>query len=162
MPADNVTPFRRPPRRAPAPQQSGGIGLKTHRGKVILVHVFTLLCFGLGYLIAFPLSDMVTLGFGVAAAVIAVVSRNDTTPWAATHHLQALHTLIIAMGLYMSLQLPFYLFTTESLAGFMATLAPVMLWGGIIISIWALIRAAVGLVLAILRRPVFNARGLLL
>ncbi|HYE87542.1 MAG TPA: hypothetical protein VEA16_14365, partial [Vicinamibacterales bacterium] len=42
---DNVTPFRRPKPRPVAPQQGGGLGFKTHRGKVVLVHVLTLIAF---------------------------------------------------------------------------------------------------------------------
>ena len=35
---DNVTPFRRPKLRPVAPQQGGGMGFRTHRGKAVLVH----------------------------------------------------------------------------------------------------------------------------
>ncbi|MCR6645485.1 MAG: hypothetical protein NVV62_13750 [Terricaulis sp.] len=158
----NVTPFRRPPKRPAAPQQSGGLGFKTHRGRVVLVHVLTLLCFGLPWVLAFPGSDLITLGFGIAAALLAVVSRNDATPWAATHHQQAIFTLIIAMVSYLVLALPGYLLTPQMMASFASTLAPVFFWATVLITIWAIVRAGVGLVLAILRRPVFNARGLLI
>jgi len=162
MPNDNVTPFRRPPKRPAAPQQSGGLGLKTHRGRVVLVHVLTLLCFGLPWLIAFPGSDLVTLGCGVAAALVAVASRNEATPWAATHHTQAIHTLIIGMCVFLLLGLPGYILSSQSLAPFVTLLARITFWASIIVSIWALARAVIGLVLAILRRPVPNARGLLI
>jgi len=162
MPADNVTPFRRPPKRPPAPQQSGGLGFKTHRGRVVLVHVLTLLCFGLPWVLAFPGSDLITLGFGIAAALLAVVSRNDAMPWAATHHQQAIFTLIIAMVGYLLMALPGYLLTPQMLASFSGTLTPIYFWAIVIISVWVIFRAGVGLVLAILRRPVPNPRGLLI
>ena len=162
MPADNVTPFRRPPKRPAAPQQSGGIGLKTHRGRVVLVHVLTLLCFGLPWLISFPGSEFVTLGCGIAAAVIAVTSRQDATPWAAGHHMQAIYTLIIAMAVHMLMGLPNYLFMSQSIGSFAETLAVYIFWANVIVSIWVLLRAGIGLVLAVLRRGVPNPRGLLI
>ena len=160
MPSDNVTPFRRP--KPVRPQQQGGMGFKTHRGKVLLVHVLTLLCFGLPWLISFPASDLVTLAFGIAAALIAVSSRASATPWAATHHLQAVHTLLIAMAIYMLINLPAYILTTDSLAPIMATVVRISFWALLIVSIWALLRAAIGLVLALMRRAVPNPRGLLI
>lgn len=162
MPSDNVTPFRRPPKRPAAPQQSGGIGLKTHRGRVVLVHVLTLLCFGLPWLISFPYMNYITLAIGIAAAFVALVSRANATPWAATHHLQAIHTLIIAMVINMLMGLPEYIFMSESIGAFAETLAVYVFWGNVIVSIWALLRAGIGLVLAVLRRAVPNPRGLLI
>lgn len=47
MSSDNVTPFRRPPKRPVAPQQEGGFGFKTHRGKVVLAHLLTIAAFTL-------------------------------------------------------------------------------------------------------------------
>jgi hypothetical protein len=41
--SDNVTPFRRP--KPVRPQQQGGLGIKTHRGKVVLAHVLTIAAF---------------------------------------------------------------------------------------------------------------------
>ena len=54
-----------------------------------------------------------------------------------------------------------YLLTPQMMASFAARWR-VLLWATVIISLWAIVRAGVGLVLAILRRPVFNPRGLLL
>ena len=55
MPADNVTPFR-PPEAARRARRRGGLGFKTHRGKVVLVHVLTLMAFTAA-IIGTPLID---------------------------------------------------------------------------------------------------------
>ena len=45
--SDNVTPFRRP--KPVRPQQPGGGGFKTHRGKAMLVQFLTLIAFALNF-----------------------------------------------------------------------------------------------------------------
>ena len=52
MPADNVTPFRRPPPKRPGGAAAGRVGLKTHRGKAVLAHLLTLAAFALA--LVFP------------------------------------------------------------------------------------------------------------
>jgi hypothetical protein len=79
-------------------------------------------------------------------------------PWAATHHEQALRTLIIAFVVQMVLGLPGFVVSQE-VTGFWTFYAPIYLWGTIIVMIWAGLRALIGLVLAGMRRPVPNPRG---
>jgi uncharacterized membrane protein len=155
--SDNVTPFRRPPPRPVRPQQSGGIGLKTHRGKVVLVHALTLACFAVQFLVPGQIGQLVGLGIGIAAAVIAYSSRAEAMPWAVTHHEQALRTLVIAFALGTVLALPGIVFPRGG--DMLSWYYPVYFWGNIIIMLWAGLRALIGLVLAGMRRPVPNPRG---
>jgi len=159
MSSDNVTPFRRPPPKPVRPQQSGGMGLKTHRGRAVLVHILTLACFALPFLIGGgQLVQLIGLALGIAAAVIAYTSRAEATPWAATHHEQALRTLLIAFAVTTVLSLP-ALVIPRSAVTVLSYYALVVFWGNIVVLIWAGIRALVGLALAVMRRPVFNAKG---
>jgi len=162
MSSDNVTPFRRPPPRPVRPQQSGGMGFKTHRGKAVLVHVLVLACFIVPFLIGGQLGSFVSLGIAIAAGVIAYSSRVDTTPWAATHHEQALRTLTIAFVVITLLSLPTFVMSRDWPADITMTIVSVMFWGRVIVSLWAGVRSLVGLVLASMRRAVANPTGLLI
>lgn len=158
MPADNVTPFRRPPPKPVRPQQQGW-GLKTHRGKAVLVHILTIACFVVPFVLPLGgLGRFVGLGLGIAAGVIAYTSREGATPWAATHHEQALRTIVFAFVFTTLLSLP-GLVIPRSATDIMSWYSLIMFWGSIVVLIWAGIRALVGLVLAGMRKPVFNARG---
>jgi hypothetical protein len=161
----NVTPFRRPPKRPVAPQQHGGMGFKTHRGKALLVHVLTIACFVVPFfLIGFigaQAAQLVGFGIGLAGALLAYSSRETATPWAATHHEQAVRTIIIAAVLITALGLP-GLVIQQDVVSFWTIYNPIAFWSWVIIVLWAGLRAVVGLVLAGMRRPVFNARGWLL
>jgi uncharacterized membrane protein len=158
MSHDNVTPFRRPPPRPVRPQQSGGMGFKTHRGKAILVHALTILCFVLPIAIGGQIMQFVGLGLGIAAGVIAFSSRGETTPWAATHHEQALRTLIIAFAITTVLSLPSLVLPRDAVS-VMQWYTLIYLWGSIVVMIWAGLRALIGLVLASMRKAVPNPRG---
>jgi uncharacterized membrane protein len=159
MSHDNVTPFRRPPKRPVAPQQRGGMGFKTHRGKAVLVHILTLACFLAPFVIpGGQVIRFVSLGLGIAAAVIAYTSRHEAMPWAATHHEQALRTLLIAFLITTILGLPSFV-VSRDLVAFWDVYGLIYLWGSIIVMIWAGLRALIGLVLAGLRKPVPNPRG---
>lgn len=161
MSYDNVTPFRRPPPKPRHPQREGW-GLKTHRGKAVLVHILTIACFAVPFVL--PLGGIerfVGLGLGIAAGVIAYTSREDATPWAATHHEQALRTVVIAFVVTTFLTLP-ALVIPRSAVDILSVYSLIVFWANIVVSIWAGIRALVGLVLAGMRKPVFNAKSLLL
>lgn len=162
MSRDNVTPFRRPPPRPVRPQQQGGMGFKTHRGKAILVHLLTmasfLVPFAIGGIVGGQASQLVGFGIGLAAVLVAYSSRDGATPWAATHHEQAIRTIIIASVILTVLSLPRLVVSME-FVDFWAVYGMVWFWGRIIVLVWAGLRAIVGLVLAGMRRPVFNARG---
>jgi hypothetical protein len=123
MSQDNVTPFRRPPPKRPvAPQQSGGWGFKTHRGKAVLVHALTLACFALPFLLGgLPFIRWIGIGLGIAGAVVAYTSRAEAMPWAATHHEQALRTLLIAFTGMMVLSLPSFVLSRDMPAEVLAT-----------------------------------------
>jgi uncharacterized membrane protein len=165
MSHDNVTPFRRQPPRPVRPQQSGGMGFKTHRGKAVLVHVLTIASFVVPFLIAGIVgpqgAQLIGFGIGLAGVLIAYSSRAEATPWAATHHEQALRTIIIASILITALRLPNFVVSQE-VSLFWNLYGPIAFWGWVIIVLWGGLRAIVGLVLAVMRRPVFNARGWLL
>jgi uncharacterized membrane protein len=158
MSNDNVTPFRRPPPRPVRPQQTGGMGFKTHRGKAVLVHVLTIACFAVQFVVAGQLGQFIGIGLAIAAAVIAYSSRMEAMPWAATHHEQAIRTLIIAFVITTVLGLP-RLVLSQEVTVFWQYYGPVYFWGSLIVFLWAGIRALIGLVLAGMRKPVPNPRG---
>ena len=160
MSRDNVTPFR--PRRSPKVAQKGP-GLSSPRGKAVLVQTMTLLAFTLGLILTYLAAVLripggiaqlvIQLGptvVGVIGVLIAVANRRDGMPWAATHHEHALRTLVFG-------------FVVMLLAGMLANLIPAagsaVLVLNIVVMIWAVIRAAVGLVLAVLRRPIWRPTG---
>lgn len=161
MSRDNVTPFRRPPKRPVAPQQQGGIGLRTHRGKAVLVHALTLTALALPWLLGgvLPFVGLLAMGVGIAAGFIAIASRADAMPWAATHHEQCLRTLVIYFAITTLVQLPSFVLPPGTAAQIRAPLAGIVFWGSLIALIWAGLRAVVALVLAMLRKPVPNPRG---
>lgn len=164
MSRDNVTPFRRPPKRPVAPQQQGGIGLRTHRGKAVLVHALTLTALALPWLLGgvLPFVGLLAMGVGIAAGFIAIASRADAMPWAATHHEQCLRTLVIYFAITTLVQLPSFVLPPGTAAQIRAPLAGIVFWGSLIALIWAGLRALIALVLAMLRKPVPNPRGWLL
>jgi uncharacterized membrane protein len=158
--SDNVTPFRRPPKRPVAPQQRGGMGFKTHRGKVVLVHILTLACFAVPFVFGgVPMVQLIGLGFGIAGAVVAYTTRPEATPWAATHHEQALRTLLFAFLAMTLLSLPSYVIPRGAGPDVTGVYMQIYFWGQLIVLIWAGLRALVGLVLGVMRRAVPNPRG---
>jgi uncharacterized membrane protein len=152
MPPDNVTPFRRPPPkpRAVAPQQSGGLGFKTHRGKAVLVHLLTLAAFGLNFVLRAPPLSYVGLFVAIAAVVLAHSNRGEAMPWAGTHHEHALRTLLIGYAIWVVASLLTY---------FSAALLAITFYAQLAVLVWAALRAGIALVFAIMRRPVPNPRG---
>ncbi len=160
MSRDNVTPFRR---RPPPKRSSGGLGLATHRGKAVFVHVLTLACFVAPFALGFvPLGSLIGLAFGIGAGLIAYANRAEAMPWAATHHEHALRTLIIAFALTTLISLPNLVIPRDTMANIIGVYGPIVFWANIVVLIWAVIRAGVGLVLAILRKPIWHPRGWLL
>lgn len=152
MSRDNVTPFRPRPRKPPPHRPQGqGLGLKTHRGKAVLVQLAALAAFALSFAFpTFPLS-LLGLAVGVAGVFIAVSNRMEAMPWAATHHEHAMRTIVIGAAIW-------------TLAGLLPLFGADILvtitffvWLGVLI--WVAVRAGVGLVLAILRKPINNPRG---
>lgn len=147
---DNVTPFRRPKPRPVAPQQSGGWGFKTHRGKVVLVHVLTLAAFAVNFFARMPPYGFIGLGLAIAAVVIAYSNRGAAMPWANTHHEHALRTLVIGYAIWVIGSLLTYVHGSLILVALFIQLG---------VLIWAAIRAGVALVLGVMRKPVPNPRG---
>jgi len=170
MPADNITPFRRPKPRPVAPQQSGGWGFRTHRGKVVLVHVLTLIAFIAAIcgtpLIAFLLADpsapiiaqarafawIIGIAAAIAAAVISYSSRGAAMPWANTHHEHALRTLVIGYAIWVLAGLLTYIHGALAIV-------TILIQAGVFL--WAVLRTGVALVLGAMRRPVSNPHGVL-
>ncbi len=148
--ADNVTPFRRRPPPKPV-QRSGGVS--SHRGKAVLVQALSLAAFGLSFFLPAPPLSYLALAVGVAGAAIAFSNRADAMPWAQTHHEHALRTLIGGYAIW----------TLSSLLGYInGALIVVTFYIHIAVLVWVAIRAGIGLVLAILRKPIANPRGPLL
>ncbi len=150
MPSDNVTPFRRPPKRPVAPQQSGGIGFKTHRGKVVLAHLLTIAAVALNVAFRVPPLSFIGLAVGIAAVVLVFSNRGQGMPWANTHHEHALRTLIIGYSIW-------------AIGGVLplihGSLAIVTLFIQLGVALWALVRAVIALVLGIMRRPIPHPHG---
>lgn len=162
----NVTPFRRPPKRPPAPQQSGGLGFKTHRGKAVLVQLLTAAAFVVNYFFPYAPLSFVGLGVGIAAVLIAFSNRYEAMPWARTHHEHALRTLLIGYSILVALGLVPLLFgggytQGETVAGLRAQYDLAAFWLRIAVIIWAVLRAGVGLVLALMRKPITKPAGIL-
>ncbi|MBL8532108.1 MAG: hypothetical protein JNK94_10270 [Hyphomonadaceae bacterium] len=150
MPNDNVTPFRRPPRRAPAPQQPGGLGFKTHRGKAMLVQALTLAAFLVNFFFPAPPWSFIGLAIGIAAVVLAYTNRGQAMPWANTHHEHALRTLVIGYAIWVLASLLTYVHGALAMATFYIQ---------IVVVIWAGLRAGVGLIFAGLRKAIPNPQG---
>ena len=161
MSHDNVTPFRRPPRRPP-PKQSGNMGLTTHRGKAVFVHVLTLACFIVQFVVVGQLGQLIGIGLAIAAGVVAFSNRFDGMPWATTHHEHVLRTLIIAFVITTLIGLPTLVIPPDTLSSISGVYGPILFWANVIVLIWVVIRSGVGLVLAIMRKPIPNPRGWLL
>lgn len=149
MPSDNVTPFRRPPKPV-RPQQQGGMGFKTHRGKVVLAHVLTIAAFSLNFFLRTPPLSFIGMIVGIAAVVLVYSNRGQAMPWANTHHEHALRTLIIGYSIWV-------LGTVLMLIN--GALAIVSFYIQLAVLIWAGLRAVIALVLAAMRKPVPNPHG---
>ena len=153
MPSDNVTPFRRPPKRPVAPQQDGGLGFKTHRGKVVLAHLLTIAAFTLNLFFRAPPMSFIGLAVGIAAVVLVYSNRGQAMPWANTHHEHAIRTLIIGYALWM---------LASVLILINGALMIVTLYLQIAIAIWAVVRGVIALVLGMMRKAVPHPHGWLI
>lgn len=158
MPSDNVTPFRRPkPQR---PQQQGGLGFKTHRGKAVLVHLLTMATFICAFVFPFPpeqnapfyvyVASCISFALAIIAVIIAMPNRYSGMPWATTHHEHAIRTLLIGFVIWSLASALLYI----NLAFY-----PVKFWTQIVVMIWALLRGGIGVVLAFMRKPMPHPRG---
>ncbi|MBI3439136.1 MAG: hypothetical protein HY054_10920 [Proteobacteria bacterium] len=152
MPADNVTPFRRPPKRVQQRQQ-GGMGFKTHRGKAVLVHALTLAAFTLNFIFPTGIESLLGTFVGLGAAFLAYSNRYDGMPWAATHHEHVFRTVLIGYSLWT---------VASALTYVNGIFVPVAIYTHLAIIVWAGIRSGVGLVLAMMRRPIWHPKGWLL
>ena len=153
MPADNVTPFRRPPPKRVQQRQQGGLGLKSHRGKAMLVHLLTLAAFALNFVFPTGLQSYLGMGVGIGAGLLAYSNRFDSMPWAATHHEHVFRTLLIGYSIW----------TIASALTFVnGMLVMVAFFVHLAVILWAVIRSGIGLVLAAMRRPIPRPRGWLI
>jgi uncharacterized membrane protein len=151
MPSDNVTPFRRPPPRPIRPQQSGGgMGLKTHRGKVVLVHVLTIAAFALNLAFRAPPLSFIGLVVGIAGIVLAYSNRGEAMPWANTHHEHAMRTLVIGYAIWV-------LGSVLTLIHGSLVVVTIFVW--IAVALWAGLRALAALVLGVMRKPIPHPHG---
>jgi uncharacterized membrane protein len=138
------------------------MGLTTHRGKAVFVHVLTLACFVVQFFVGGQLGNLIGLGLAVGAGVVAFSNRFDAMPWSTTHHEHVLRTLIIAFVITTLVGLPTLVIPTDTLSSIYGVYGPILFWTNLIVLIWVVIRSGVGLVLAILRKPIPHPRGWLL
>ncbi len=150
--SDNVTPFRRPPKRPVAPQQPG-LGFKTHRGKVVLAHVLTIAAFVLNVVFRMPPLSFLGMAVGIGAVALVYVNRGAAMPWANTHHEHALRTLMIGYSVWVLASLLTYVHPVLGVA---------TIYIQLIVALWAVVRAVIALVLGALRKPVPNPHGWLI
>jgi uncharacterized membrane protein len=158
MSRDNVTPFRRP--KPARPQQSGGLGFKTHRGKAVLVHLLVVATYACAFFFPFPapagaplvmvVASCVSLALAFATIALAMPNRYQGMPWAATHHEHAIRTLMIGFVLWM---------LASALTYISVALAFVAFWTRIGVLLWAAIRSCAGVVLALMRKPIPHPKG---
>jgi uncharacterized membrane protein len=152
--SDNVTPFRRPsPKRPVAPQQQGGWGFKTHRGKVVLAHLLTIAAFVVNFMFRAPPWSFLGLGLGIAAVVLVFSNRGQGMPWANTHHEHALRTLIIGYALWA---------LASVLTLINGSLIAITLYAQLGVALWAVVRALIALVLGVMRKAVPHPHGILI
>lgn len=152
MPSDNVTPFRRPPKRVQQKQQEG-FGFKTHRGKAMLVQLLTIAAFALNLAFPAPPESYIGMAVAVGGFLLAYANRYTGMPWAMTHHEHAVRTLMIGYAIWTIASLLPMIYPPLMVVTFYIQIA---------VSIWALIRAVIGFVLAAMRRPIPNPRGILI
>lgn len=152
MASDNVTPFR--PRPKPvAPQRGGGLGFNTHRGKAVLVQLLTLGAFACNFFLQAAPWSFIGMALGIAAGALAFSNRGQGMPWANTHHEHALRTLIIGYSVWL-------------LGGALTYISPMLMLATllvyVVVAVWAGLRSVIGIVLALMRRPIPNPRGWLI
>ncbi|MFT3729217.1 MAG: hypothetical protein QM759_15450 [Terricaulis sp.] len=162
MPSDNVTPFRRPPKRVQQKQQQG-FGFKTHRGKAVLVQALTIATYAWAYFFPFPpppdaalqmwVFSSFTFALALAALSLAMSNRYDAMPWAATHHEHALRTLVFGFIVWS---------IADALTYISGALMVVAWYVHLAVLAWVAIRTVIGLGLALLRRPIPRPRGVLI
>ena len=154
MSSENVTPFRRPSKPV-APQQQGGWGFKTHRGKVVLAHVLTITAFVLNSIPFFraPPWSLLGMAIGIAAVVLVFSNRGQAMPWANTHHEHALRTLIIGYSIWVLAGLLPYIHGSLAIATIFMQLG---------VALWAIVRALIALVLGVMRKAVPHPHGWLI
>ena len=97
------------------------------------------------------LASLVGLGLGMAGLFIANQHRRGGMPWATTHHEHALRTIVIGAAVW----------TLGSLLSFFGPLAIGAIYVRMAVMLWVAVRAGVGLVLAIMRRPIWRPTGIL-
>lgn len=142
---NNVTPFR--PRPKPAPSRKSGFDPQRPQHKVLAVHGLTIATFLIYQFLTAPW-NLAGLGLGVAAVAIASSNRNEGMPWAMTHHEFALRTVLIGGAVWM----------ISGLLGWIPFLGLAISFVQLAVLVWVLVRATVGLVRALGRKPTPNPR----
>lgn len=139
---DNVT--RLPSRRPSGPDWSDP------RTQVIVVYAMGVVSFGL-FMSGRGFLDLLAMGLGVAAVIIAASKRDEGVPWARSHFTFALRTLVIAGALWTLLSLSMILIITIPFVWFAK-------WA---LGVWLVVRAAVGIVRALERKGIANPETML-
>jgi uncharacterized membrane protein len=151
MSQDNITPFR-PRRPPPKPPGAGGIGLNTPRGKAVAAQALTLAAFAFSFFLPGLPWSLIGLAIGVAGFFIAASNRQAPMPWARTHHEHALRTLLFGGSIWT-------LASMLQLISPFLSVATFVIW--IAVLVWVAVRAGVGLVFAVMRKPITRPTGFL-
>lgn len=128
-----------------SPSSDGDMRLNAGRSQAALAHILTIAAFVLSVMLRAPPAAYAGYVVAVAAAALAYSLRRAAMPWAATHYEHALRTLIIGYLLWAF---------AAALQLIHGALIPVVLYLQLAVALWAVVRAAVALFLALTRRPI--------
>jgi uncharacterized membrane protein len=119
----------------------------------VLSQALTLAAFALNFFLPAPPLSFIAMGVGIAAAFVAYSNRDAGMPWANTHHEHALRTLIIGYCIWLLASMLVLIHGSLSVASWFIH---------IVVVIWAVLRAGIGLVLAAMRKAIPRPRGWLI
>jgi uncharacterized membrane protein len=128
-----------------SPSSDGDMRLNAGRSQAALAHILTIAAFVLSVMLRAPPGAYAGYVVAVAAAALTYSLRRAAMPWAATHYEHALRTLIIGYLLWAF---------AAALQLIHGALIPVVLYLQLAVALWAVVRAAVALFLALTRRPI--------
>ena len=136
-----------------SPASDGDMQLNAGRSQAVLAHILTIAAFVLSVMLRAPPGAYAGYVIAIAAAALAYSRRRGAMPWAATHYEHALRTLIIGY--------PLWVFA-GALQLINGALIPVVLYIQLAVALWAVVRAAIALFLALTRRPIPHPHGWLI
>jgi uncharacterized membrane protein len=136
-----------------SPSSDGDMRLNAGASLAALAHILTIAAFVLSVMLRAPPAAYAGYVVAVAAAALAYSLRRAAMPWAATHYEHALRTLIIGYLLWAF---------AAALQLIHGALISVVLYLQLAVALWAVVRAAIALFLALTRRAIPHPRGWLI